>query len=99
MTSMQVLPRGTEDWTVDDLANLPDEGLRYELVDGMLLVSPAPRLVHQRAGGRLFRLLAAACPAHLEVFYAPVDWQRRPWSARSFLRNVIAFEGYSHRSS
>lgn len=75
MTSMPVMPRVTDDWTVDDLAQLPDDGLRYELVDGMLLVSPAPRPAHQRASARLFLLLAAACPAHLEVFYAPLDWQ------------------------
>ena len=39
---MSVMPRDHE-WTVADLAQTPDDGLRYELVDGVLLVSPAPR--------------------------------------------------------
>lgn len=75
MTTMSVMPRVTDDWTVDDLAQLPDDGLRYELVDGMLLVSPAPRPIHQRASARLFTTLNTACPPDLEVFFAPLDWQ------------------------
>ena len=37
-----VMPRTGEEWTVDDLDHLPDDGLQYELLDGLLLVSPAP---------------------------------------------------------
>src|SRR5947209_17974007 len=33
--------------TVADLAVLPDDGSRYELIEGDLLVSRAPHLVHQ----------------------------------------------------
>ena len=43
---MTVMPRDHE-WTVADLENTPDDGLRYELVDGVLLVSAAPSQVHQ----------------------------------------------------
>ncbi|WP_162449757.1 Uma2 family endonuclease [Phytoactinopolyspora mesophila] len=75
MTLMAVMPRATDDWTVDDLTQLPDDGLRYELVDGMLLVSPAPTPIHQRAVRQLTLALEAACPSHLEVFFAPLDWQ------------------------
>lgn len=48
-------------WTVDDLDALPDaEHLRYELVDGCLLVTPPPPLRHQSAAAQLaFRLHAA----------------------------------------
>lgn len=35
-------------WTVEEVLALPDDGMRYELVDGVLLVSPAPRFLHQR---------------------------------------------------
>jgi hypothetical protein len=35
-----VIPHGP--CTVDDLENFPDDGNRYELIDGILLVSPAP---------------------------------------------------------
>jgi Uma2 family endonuclease len=75
MTAMPVMPHEFRDWTVEDLERIPDDGLQYELLDGMLLVSPAPILRHQLASGRLFILLAEACPAGLQTFFAPVDWQ------------------------
>ncbi len=49
------LPRGP--LTVDDLADLPDDGHRYELMDGTLLVTPAPGTAHQLAVGRLYLVL------------------------------------------
>ncbi len=63
------------EWTVDDLETLPDDGLRYEIIDGILQVSPSPVPVHQRAVLRLGMALTAACPAGFEVFLAPLDWQ------------------------
>lgn len=75
MTTMAVMPRASYDWTVDDLENLPDDGLQYELLDGILLVTPAPIPIHQAAIGELFKALDAACPPHLKVFVAPLDWQ------------------------
>jgi Uma2 family endonuclease len=75
MTVMPVMPREVHDWTVADLDQLPDDGLQYELLDGMLLVTPVPVVVHQRAAGRLFRRLLDACPPTLEVFFAPLDWR------------------------
>lgn len=58
-------------FTVDDLATMPDDGRRYELLDGTLLVSPAPGWAHQDAGFRLGMLLEAARPPHLRVLLAP----------------------------
>jgi hypothetical protein len=29
-------------WTLEDLVSLPDDGHRYEIVDGSLLMAPAP---------------------------------------------------------
>jgi Uma2 family endonuclease len=60
--------------TYADLQELPDDHNRYELIDGELLVTPAPNTAHQRAVGNLYVLLRAACPADLEVFLAPFDW-------------------------
>lgn len=56
-----------------DLDTMPDDGHRYELLDGMLIVSPAPRIVHQRALFTLSRIVADASPDRLDVLFAPVD--------------------------
>ncbi len=53
MTAMTVMPRDAVEWTVRDLDLLPEDGLRYELLDGTLLVSPAPTRRHQRAAFQL----------------------------------------------
>jgi Uma2 family endonuclease len=34
-------------YTVDDLERFPDDGNRYELLDGVLIVTPSPRQAHQ----------------------------------------------------
>lgn len=66
------LPRGRA-LTREDLDALPDDGHRYELIDGVLVVSPAPRTVHQRALRELLYVVQAACPDGLEIFFAPFD--------------------------
>ena len=58
-------------FTVDDLDGIPDDGHRYELVDGMLFVSAAPGWLHQRAVVRLTTLLDRMCPPGFEVLTAP----------------------------
>ena len=87
MVTMTVMPREAPDWTVDDLDRLPDDGLRYELLDGTLLVSPAPARVHQRAAFELGHLLRLVCPAGLEVAVAPMDW--RPDNRTSLQPDVL----------
>ena len=59
--------------TEDDLATMPDDGHRYELLDGALLVTPAPNINHQRCVGALFALLRSARQAGHTVFVAPLD--------------------------
>ena len=44
-------------WTSSDLELLPDDGKRYEIIDGELLVTRAPHWGHQRVCGRLFSAL------------------------------------------
>jgi Uma2 family endonuclease len=75
------------DWTVDDLRDLPDDGLQYELADGVLLVSPAPRPRHQRVIGNLYLILRAAVPPDMEVFMAPLDFQ--PTRRRSLQPDLL----------
>jgi Uma2 family endonuclease len=53
--------------TVDDLLDQPDDGNRYELVHGVLDVTPAPRSSHNRAVSRLTVLLGMRCPDGLEA--------------------------------
>ena len=58
-----------------DLASAPDDRLRYEILDGELLVTPAPSLVHQRVSRRLQRQLERFFESggRGEVFAAPTD--------------------------
>jgi Uma2 family endonuclease len=63
------MQHATKRWTVDDLAALPDDGRRWELIDGVLYAdgeevggdprvfrpsTPAPELSHQRMLGALY---------------------------------------------
>jgi hypothetical protein len=49
-------------YTVDDLFQMPDDGNRYEVLGGSLVVSPAPRPMHQLAADELRLLLRNASP-------------------------------------
>lgn len=44
-------------WTTADLQLLPDNGNRYEIIDGELFVTRAPHWRHQKSCGRLFSAL------------------------------------------
>ena len=72
MTS--VLPHGRP-FTVDDMEGMPDDGNRYELIDGMLHVSPCPVPRHQVVAGEVFFVLRLACPPGPLVMFAPMDVQ------------------------
>ena len=63
------------EWTFDDLSDLPDDGNRYEVIDGELFVSPAPALRHQEAVSRLHRILTDYLERHRvgHAFLSPAD--------------------------
>lgn len=65
-------PQG--EWTYEDWLKLPDDGYRYEVIDGVLYMSPPPRIRHQRASFRLARRLGNFVEEHHlgEVLEAPV---------------------------
>ena len=62
-------------WTADRRAALPDDGRRYEIIDGELFVTPSPSVRHQRAALALAVRLRAYLAAHPvgEVIIAPAD--------------------------
>ena len=66
---MSLAPFHDGPWTFDDLESLPEDGRRYEVVDGALLVSPAPTHWHQAIARRLFRQLDAQSTPEWEVTY------------------------------
>ena len=70
MTNPPVPPIGRP-LTLADLATFPDDGHRYELLDGSLLTSPAPDFVHEDVVGRLVTLLRAAEPPELRTVLGP----------------------------
>lgn len=55
-----------------------DQGMRRELVDGVLIVSPYASWRHALAAHRLDHILAAACPEGLLVFGSPINVDREP---------------------
>jgi Uma2 family endonuclease len=71
MEAVTTLPRGP--LTVADLETMPDDGHRFELIDGALIVTPGPSWAHQRVSMRLAVALFEAHPSHLEVLSAPFD--------------------------
>jgi Uma2 family endonuclease len=71
MTEARLLLPADRPMTVADLDDTPDDGLRYELDDGVLVVSPAPMMIHQIVLSRLEVLLDAACPPEFMVVGGP----------------------------
>lgn len=87
------MPQATHDWTVDRVLALPSDGNRYEVVDGELLVSPAPELRHQDAVLALVRALdpfvRSNAVGHLSI--SPADIQL---DERTLVQpDVFIFEG------
>ena len=72
MTAATGLPQGRP-LTAADLETMPDDGHRYELIDGALIVTPSPAVPHQRVVGNLHVLLRGVCTEELEVMLAPLD--------------------------
>ena len=62
-------------WRAEDVRALPADGNRYEVIRGTLLVTPAPRPVHQNAVFELARLLAEYCERTRigRMFFAPAE--------------------------
>lgn len=60
--------------TYDDYAQLPDDGKRYELADGVLeLMTPAPTPKHQVIVTNISTLLSNTCQSEYILFVSPID--------------------------
>ena len=62
-------------WTYEDYARLPDNGFRYEVIDGALVMSPAPLMGHQLISAALMSAMRAYVRRHRLgiIVAAPVD--------------------------
>jgi Uma2 family endonuclease len=71
-----VMPDTARRYTIAEVLAFPDDGKRYELVDGELLVTPAPTRRHQRVAARVHILLSSYLQAHPgagEALFSPAD--------------------------
>ena len=69
-----------DDWTSKDLDRLPEDGVRREIFDGVLRVTPSPSSVHQSLALLLGAAMIRNCPEHLFVTQANdvvIDPRRR----------------------
>jgi Uma2 family endonuclease len=68
-------------WTADMVRALPADGNRYEVIDGVLLVTPSPGFPHQTVGGQLHGLLwtyLREIGRERTLFYSPADISWNP---------------------
>ncbi len=69
------IPEGKIILTYDDYVELPNDGKRYEILEGELAVTPAPALKHQISAAKVFKIVSR----HVDenklgiVLFAPVD--------------------------
>ena len=73
-TQLQAVPQD-KIWTYEDYAALPDDGNRYEVIEGELVMAPAPRVSHQRCSFNLGLIVGPYVKAHGlgEILAAPCD--------------------------
>ena len=75
MSTPMHIPNGKIVLTYEDYVLLPNDGKRYEVLEGELTVTPASSTKHQTASGNLFVLLSQ----HIKerdlgkLFHAPID--------------------------
>ena len=71
-------PQGS--WTYDDYAVLPDDGHRYEIVNGVLVMTPAPSPEHQSIAVRIaYYLFPHVDLAGIgKLFAVPIDVELGP---------------------
>ncbi len=67
-------------WTYSHYAALPDDGQHYEIVNGVLFMTPPPNPAHQQVAGEIFSYLRNNVKQFNlgRVFMAPIDVEIAP---------------------
>jgi Uma2 family endonuclease len=68
-------PQTSTRMTYQDYVDLPDDGKHYELIEGELILNPAPVPRHQMIGGNIYHAIRTYLDQHpgAKVFYSPID--------------------------
>jgi Uma2 family endonuclease len=74
------MPAEITEWTAEMARAIPDDGNRYEVLDGELFVTPAPKWDHQRVVRELFLVIHPYVRAHHlgEALFSPSDIEFSP---------------------
>ena len=74
------MPAEITEWTAEMARALPDDGNRYEVLDGELFVTPAPKWDHQRLAAELFVRVREYVRLHGlgEALFSPADIEFSP---------------------
>jgi Uma2 family endonuclease len=74
------MPLQHTEWTAEMARALPDDGNRYEVLDGELFVTPAPSLRHQVVLARLYDFIKPYVEAHSLgwTWWSPADIEFTP---------------------
>lgn len=85
-------------WTYDDWARLPDDGTRYEVIDGVLFMTPPPTTLHQFSIVHLLYEMTAFVKAkHLGWVLASPIGVRLPTQPVPFEPDIV-FVSRAHKS-
>lgn len=63
----------TKKWTIDDYLLLGEIKTPCHLINGEIILSPAPSIKHQQVSRQLFKIMDAATSGKGELLYAPID--------------------------
>lgn len=72
------MPLAVPHYTLQDLESFPDDGYRYELVDGLLLVTPGPAPLHEEIIHRLVERLTTYLAGSGARLYTRGTVEREP---------------------
>jgi Uma2 family endonuclease len=90
---IMAMPATQDLWTVDMLDALPEDLQRYELIDGMLHVTPAPSDAHQLVAGEFYARLREYLREATEAraLFSPADVRREDRSRNRLQPDVFVF--------